>query len=327
MPHYDLPAHELVTYRSSAGAPADLREFWTSTLDAARAIATPAKIERVHSGLRVIDTWDVTFSGFGGHPVRAWYHRPRQTQADLPIVVRFQGYGGGRGLAHRMGPWALAGYACLEVDTRGQGSAVVPGDTSDPEPAGEPSAPGFLTRGILDPETYYYRRVFTDAVRATEVARELPGVDPDRVAVGGISQGGGISLAVASLADNIATVMADVPFLTDVRRAVAVATTPPYTELVAYLATHCDRVDRVFSTLAYFDTSVLVRAATAPALFSVGLMDQVCPPSTVYAAYNAYAGPKEIRTYPFNDHEGGHAFQERAQLAWLGEHLPIPPSP
>ena len=58
-------------------------------------------------------------------------------------------------------------------------------------------------------------------------------------------------------------------------------------------------------TLSYFDGAVLARSAKAPALFSVGLMDDICPPSTVYAAFNAYGGPKEIREYPFNDHEGG----------------------
>jgi cephalosporin-C deacetylase len=63
--------------------------------------------------------------------------------------------------------------------------------------------------------------------------------------------------------------------------------------------------------------SVLARRARAAALFSVGLMDTVCPPSTVYAAYNAYAGPKQIRSYPFNDHEGGHAVHEAEQLRWL----------
>ena len=56
--------------------------------------------------------------------------------------------------------------------------------------------------------------------------------------------------------------------------------------------------------------------ATAPALFSVGLMDTVCPPSSVYAAYHAYAGPKSIESYTFNDHEGGGPVQEAAQVAW-----------
>jgi cephalosporin-C deacetylase len=37
----------------------------------------------------------------------------------------------------------------------------------------------------------------------------------------------------------------------------------------------------------------------------------------VYAAYQAYGGPKELEVYPYNDHEGGQAFQEARQLAWL----------
>jgi cephalosporin-C deacetylase len=50
-------------------------------------------------------------------------------------------------------------------------------------------------------------------------------------------------------------------------------------------------------------------------------MDPVCPPSTVCAAYNAYSGPKEIRVYPFNEHEGGQAFHEAEQLRWLHDLL------
>ncbi len=46
-------------------------------------------------------------------------------------------------------------------------------------------------------------------------------------------------------------------------------------------------------------------------------MDEICPPSTVFAAYNAYGGPKEIREYPFNDHEGGQGFHDVAKLRWL----------
>ena len=50
-------------------------------------------------------------------------------------------------------------------------------------------------------------------------------------------------------------------------------------------------------------------------------MDQTCPPSTVFAAYNWYGGPKEIREYAFNDHEGGEGFHDIAQLRWLKELL------
>ena len=50
-------------------------------------------------------------------------------------------------------------------------------------------------------------------------------------------------------------------------------------------------------------------------------MDEVCPPSTVYAAYNRYAGPKRITVWPYNGHEGGGPFQVREQIAFLAEHL------
>ena len=77
--------------------------------------------------------------------------------------------------------WPSLGFAHFVMDTRGQGSAWIQGDTPDPEPAGtNPHYPGFMTRGILDPQTYYYRRVFTDAVRAVEAALSHPLVDPGR---------------------------------------------------------------------------------------------------------------------------------------------------
>jgi cephalosporin-C deacetylase len=230
--------------------------------------------------------------------------------------VQYQGYNGGRGLAHEHIFWACAGYAHLVVDTRGQGSGWTVGDTADPVGA-TPSQPGFLTRGVENPHDYYYRRVYTDAVRAVGALRSHPLVDGERVAITGASQGGGIALAVAALVPGLATVLPDVPFLCDFPRAARIAGTDPYGEIVRYVQAHRDRVDQVFRTLSYFDGVVLARTATVSALFSVALMDQTCPPSTVFGAYNAYAGDKEIAVYEFNDHEGGDAHQRSRQLAWL----------
>ena len=203
--------------------------------------------------------------------------------------MRYQGYGGGRGAALEVTTWTLAGYATLLMDTRGQGSAWDLGDTPDPV-GSAPSYPGFMTRGILDPHEYYYRRLYTDAVLALEVMRAHPLVRADRVAVTGASQGGGVALSVAALVPDLWTVLADVPFLCDFPRATQIADTDPYAEIVRYLKIHRDHTDIAFSTLAYFDAAGLVKHAKAPALFSVGLMDQTCPPSTVYAAFNRYGG-------------------------------------
>ncbi|MFI1979760.1 acetylxylan esterase [Streptomyces wedmorensis] len=317
MTQFDLPVDQLRTYRSASVEPEDFDAFWTKTLDEARAHELGARFERVETGLATVETFDVTFNGFDGQPVKGWFVVPAGTAEPLPVVVEFLGYGGGRGLPHAHLLWASAGFAHFVMDTRGQGSTWATGDTADPV-GSAPSFPGFMTRGVEDPYTYYYRRLFTDAVRAVEAARSHPLVDAGRTAVTGGSQGGGITLAVAGLVRDLVAVAPDVPFLCDFPRATTVTDRNPYREIGNYLKTHRGRVEQVRNTLAYFDGVHFAARATAPALFSTALEDQTCPPSTVFAAFNAYAGQdKAIEVYDFNDHEGGGPFQEAAQLRWL----------
>src|SRR4029077_7503437 len=133
---------------------------------------------------------------------------------------------------------------------------------------------------------------FSDAVRAVEAARSHPAVDAQRAAVTGGSQGGGITLAVSALKSDVSAALPDVPFLCHYRGASQIIDTSPYVEIANYCKTHRDKVETVFKTLSYFDGLNFSARAKAPALFSVALMDNICPPSTVYAAYNYYAGPK-----------------------------------
>ena len=319
MPQSDLPLEALRAYAPALAIPADFDSFWAATVAEARRPDLALTCLPIDNHLALVDTFDLTYAGFGGTPVRAWLHLPVGRTGPLPVVVEFVGYGGGRGLPHERFLFAAAGYAHVVMDTRGQGSSWAVGDTADPDAAGAPFHPGFMTQGILDPATYYYRRVFSDAVRAIDAARSHEAIDATRVAVTGGSQGGGISLAVAGLVPDIAAVMPDVTFLSDFPRAITFVDSDPYGEIVRYLKAHRDHVDRALATLAYFDVAILGRRATAPALFSVGLMDEICPPSTVYAAFNWYAGPKEIREYPFNNHEGGQGFHDIAKLSWLAE--------
>lgn len=318
MARLDLPLDQLVDFRPQVAEPDGFDSFWAATIDAARALPPNVRATPVATPYRTVDIHDVSFSGFAGDPINAWLTTPRHADGPLPAVVEFIGYGGGRDVPGASLSWASAGYAHLLVDTRGQGSAWLTGSTGDPHGSG-PHGPGFVTSGIESPDTYYYRRVFTDAVRAVDAVRMLPGVDPARVAVQGLSQGGGITLAVSGLIPDLLAVMPDVPFLCHFRRAVDISDQDPFAEVTRYLAAHRGAVERTFATLSHFDGVNFAKRAAAPALFSVALMDRVCPPSTVYSAYNAYAGAKEIVVYPYNDHEGGGSHQRLAQINWLNE--------
>jgi cephalosporin-C deacetylase len=305
MPFFDLSLDELRAYRPERLEPKDFDVFWQTTLAEARRYPLNPRFEVVDHGLRTVETHDVTFAGYGGQPIKGWFMLPAGQTGPLPCVVEFIGYGGGRGFPHDWLLWPSAGYAFLVMDTRGQGSVWRQGDTPDLPEGANPFTPGFMTQGILDPKTYYYRRVFTDAVRAIETARGHSAVDPSRVAVTGASQGGGITVAVSGLVPDIAVAMPDVPFLCHYRRAIGLTEQHPYAEIVQYLSVHRDREDTVFNTLSYFDGVNFAARSRAQALYSTSLMDMICPPSTVFAAYNQVQAPKEIRVYTFNEHEGG----------------------
>ena len=182
---------------------------------------------------------DLTFTGFDGDEIRGWVVRPHGDEV-LPAVIEYIGYGGGRGLPGERVNWALAGYVHVIMDTRGQGSAWSLGST--PDPHGSAAAfPGVMTRGILDPREYYYRRLYTDAVRLVDEVRTMAGVDATRVAVTGTSQGGGLAIAAAALSgDAVAAVMPDVPFLCDFPNGIVRTPAAPFTEITRFLSGHRD---------------------------------------------------------------------------------------
>jgi cephalosporin-C deacetylase len=329
VPAFDLPTGELEHYRPDVQEPPDFDEFWRDTLKEAAQPEVLASVHPAENGLRLTQTWDVTFRGFAGDPVRAWYSRPAEVREPLPAVVEYAGYGRGRGLPHERLTWVNAGYAHLLMDNRGQGDQYGNGGATPDPHASAPGGPGPAVRGLLDPRTYHYRRLITDAVRAVTAVRALPDVDGERVAAVGNSQGGGLALAVAGLVPDLAAVLVTAPFLCGIRRALDLTDASPYGEISAYLSVHRGAEEAAYRTLSYMEGVAFARRAAAPAHFGTGLRDTVCPPSGAYAAFNHYGeltgvNPrKEIHAYPYNGHEGGDAVHVRRQLAWLDGRLEI----
>lgn len=346
MPLFDLPLEQLSDYRPDTACPADLEAFWQSTLAESRGFPLNPVFTPFDARLPGVRVWDLEYSGFNGQRIKGWFLLPAQALADtlpgrnahgqIPCVVEYIGYGGGRGLPNNWLFWPAAGCALLVMDTRGQGSVWQTGDTPDVEAAGSnPQAPGFMSRGVLDKHTYYYRRVYVDAYRAVEAALTRPEIDTGRIFLTGGSQGGGITLAATSLIGRfppanpdgkplaLAGSLPDVPFLCHFRRATEITGSYPYAELVQFIKNQRQHLERMFDTLAYFDCANLVSWAACPTLFSVALMDDICPPSTVYAAYNRYganrqpAPARDIKVWPYNGHEGGQQFQTDAKLRFV----------
>ena len=105
--------------------------------------------------------------------------------------------------------------------------------------------------------------------------------------------------------------MADYPYLSNFERAVDVALEQPYLEINSYFRRNSDPEgeEKVFETLSYFDLINLAGWVKQPTLMAIGLIDQVTPPSTVFAAYNHLETDKELKVYRYFGHEFIPAFQ------------------
>jgi len=329
MAQFDMDLDQLQAYRPTVAEPDDFDSFWTSTLSQARQHDLDPTFVKIDTGTPVFDTYDLTFSGFGGTRVKGWLITPAGAESALPTVVEYLGYSGGRGLPFSRQTFAAAGWAYVIMDTRGQGWSSG-GYEATPDLASEAGlhhTPGFMTAGLTDPQAYYYRRVYTDTIRCLEAVRSNPLVDQSKIVVTGGSQGGGLSIAAAGLAPYVGIELVgcapNVPFLCHFARALKITDRDPYAEITRYLSGWRDLVPAAYRTLSYFDGVNLGKRATAPALFSVGLMDQTCPPSTVYAAYNLYGErtsvrpDKSIDVYSHNDHEGGGDYNTQRRLDWF----------
>ncbi len=314
MAFFDLPLEQLEQYKPNRTEADDFDQFWQRTLSESRSKSWEPVFTPIDEPMVFIDAYDVVFSGFDGQKIHGWFFVPKGTEKPLSCIVEYIGYGGGRGKPMEWLSWVNAGYAHFVMDTRGQGAAWRSGDTPDiwdGDLGGQFS--GFMTRGIQTPETYYYRRLITDAVLAVDAVKTHPLVDKMNIFLTGGSQGGGLTLSVAGLRNDIKAALPEVPFMCHYRRATQIVDSDPYHEISKYLQVYRDRVETVFHTLSYFDGLNFAARASAKALFSVGLMDMVTPPSTVFAAYNHYAGEKDIRVYAYNEHDGGgiHHFYEK----------------
>ena len=297
MPSIDWPLEKLKDYQPPLYCEPDFDEYWRTTI--AEATKQPINAELIPYDLpaRGIQCFAVRFDGYKGGRVAGWYLRP-DAVGKFPGVCTYHGYSGRAARPLDLVALASQGLCVLSMDCRGQN-----GQSQDAATYPEGHAAGWMTKGIRDPRNYYYRFVYADAVRALELLARREEVDAKRLAITGVSQGGGITLAVAALSERPMLALPDIPFLCDYRRAVQIAAAGPYPEIPMFLKSFPEMYAQTFRTLSYCDCLNLARWIKCKTVISNCLWDDICPPSTIYAVFNHMSCEKVMEVYPFHKHE------------------------
>ncbi len=300
--------YRVAEMRPEVPHPADFHEFWQRLVVEASANPPVFYMHRDDRlSRRGLEVWVVQYDGFGGKTIHGWFAAPASARR-LPALLYLPGYG-----ARPVEPpiaLAARGWVVLALDVRGNRV-----DRVRPPPFED-----YCTEGIESPDTYVYREIVGHALRAMDFLASRQEADPNRIAVVGLSEGGGIGLMLAALSPRVAAVAADAPMLVDFPLSLRAASWP-YTELSRYLQQHPESRASLLQTLSYFDVANFAPDIHCPVLLSTGFLDRVSLPGAVFGLYNVLPGPKEIRSFPQAGHEGGGEDLWAYKLDWLAEKL------
>ena len=311
MPLLDMPLEQLKVYEGSSPKPADFEEYWEVALAEMRATDPEVSLTPSDFQAPYAECYDMYFTGVHGARVYAKHLRPKNVTGKIPAVLAFHGYSGASPDWVSLLPYAAAGMAVFALDCRGQG-----GKSEDVGGVVGNTLHGHIIRGLddEDPHKLLFRDIFLDTAELAKIAMDMPEIDETRVGCFGGSQGGALTIACASLEPRIKFAAPQFPFLCDYRRVWNMDMAErAYAELKEYFR-HFDprheREDEVFEKLGYIDLQFLAPRIRAKLTMATGLMDNVCPPSTQFAAYNKMTCEKNVVIYPDFGHEGMPGWSE-----------------
>ncbi len=284
--------------------PADFSDYWANTLAYAR--QTPLDVKKVLLPERCTEldnVYEVSFQ------VKPWGGRlygiltvPKK-EGKYPALLRVPGAG--------VRPYSGDTYTApgqlivLEVGIHGIPVTMQQGVYDN---LANGALGNYWTFRWDNRDMMYYNRVIVGALRGVDLICSLPEYNGKALGVCGSSQGGFLSIAVAAL-DKRVTCLAPVhPALCDhegffLKRACGW----PH-----YFRDYQAKGDDVRQTARYYDSANFARLITVPGWYSWGYNDEVCPPTSMYAAYNVVNAPKELDIYL----ETGHYWYQEQWDAW-----------
>jgi len=268
---------------------ADFETFWKKRKQDLAGVAPEFKITKNNRSTDKVDVYLVEMQSYGNVKVRGWYTVPMKP-GPHPAILSVPGY------TSTMWPYVnRTNVATFALNPRGHGNSK-----DDVDPKGQEYM--FIGFDSEHPEKYIYAGAYLDCLRAVDFLVYRPEIDASRIGVEGGSQGGGLSFATAALDTRIIFCAPDIPWLGDWVGYLE-TTEWAHDNYPKLLKVHPDLTFAgINRLLSYFDTMNMAEWITCPVFMSVGLQDDVCPPRTSFAPYNAVKSKKEYRVYPFAGH-------------------------
>lgn len=309
----DFPLEQLKTYMGINPCPSDFDDYWKKSLDEMHKVDPNVTYTPSWFKAPFAECFDMSFTGVRGARINAKFLRPKNITGKIPAILAFHGYNWTNGDWNDKLNYVAAGFLVVAMSCRGQS-----GMSEDVGGVKGLTSVNQLIRGVDDdPENMTMRHIMLDTAEIANIVMDLDYVDSNNVYAMGASQGGGLTIACASLEPRIRKAAPIYPFLSDYKRVWDLdLAKDAYAELRHYFRimdpTHSHE-DEFYKKLGYIDIKNMAKWIKADVLMATGLSDNICPPSTQFATYNRIVSNKKHMIYPDFGHEN---IPEFGDLTW-----------
>jgi cephalosporin-C deacetylase len=301
----------------SLPVPEDFDEFWGRQKALLRAVPMRPVLTSAPSPNGSLECFDVQINCHVGPPVSGYFARPRgAAPGSLPAILTVQGAGvRSSSLGDTVRNADSYGAMVMDINAHGLPNGMSPKFYQE---VYEGPLRDYQLQGRENRQKAYFLGMFLRVVRTLDFLAKQPEWDGRNLIVMGGSQGGGQAIAAAGLDSRVTLICAGIPAICDHSGMVA-GRAAGWPKLVPMVDGKPD--PQVLQVARYFDGVNFATRARGEACFSVGFIDGVCPPSSVYAAFNAWPGKKRMISEPLMAHESTariqRAFDEavRASIA------------
>ncbi len=297
--------------------PADFTAFWTNAKNDLAKIPLDARVTLLPERCTgKVNVYHVNLQNFPGNSRLYGILCVPKKEGKYPALLIVPG----AGVRPISGNTAMAEKGLITFEIGIHGIPVIM-DESIYSNLGAGALNGYPNFNLDDRDRFYYKRVYLGCVRANDFIFSMPQFDGANLAVTGGSQGGALSIITTALDPRVKWLAAYCPALCDVTGYLKgrAGGWPNYFDK-NNLAFN-NKKDKI-ETCSYYDVVNFARLVEVPGIYSWGYNDDVCPPTSMYAAYNVIHGAKSLYLVL----EIGHWFipeQTEKLNNWLVEKLKV----
>ena len=283
--------------RPGSERPADFDAFWDSAV-ANFAATVPFDVQMVRNEAQSVgshDCYELTFPTVpAGRKIRGQLSVPKE-KGRFPITMNVPGAGSGTWSWARLSGRCYLTLNVVDYPHRPSGDV----DALYADQNARWSAKSGLTGDVWyfvgdlsrEREDYFYYGAILGINRAVDWVAGLDKVDTSDFRYEGQSQGGAFGIILSALNTHITRAQIAEPALTDLSGELVDGRQSGWPQLISRTKGYTALNENVKRIAPYYDCAHFVPRITIPTRWNVGFVDELCPPTAVWAGYNC------LRTY------------------------------